>query len=99
MPGDRIPGYGRHSHLRPRPHTLRSGPFASPEADLSRPVTAKMAVQCLELLNLETVATATIRSWAERGKVRKLGRDQYGAMRYELHDIIRCVSGETTNAA
>lgn len=48
-----------------------------------------MAVDCLRLLNLPEVKPGTIRQWANRGKVKKLGCDQYGSQRYELHDIVR----------
>lgn len=54
----------------------------------ARPVTADMAVQALEMLNIPTVTTATIRKWAQRGKVKKYGLDQYGLQKYELRDII-----------
>ena len=65
---------------------------------MSRPVTASMAVQCIDLLQLPAVKPATIRKWAERGQVKKYGRDQFGLQKYELRDIIRMVSGDA-NAA
>lgn len=66
---------------------------------MSRPVTASMAVQCVELLQLPSVNPATIRKWAERGKVRKYGLDQYGLQKYELGDIITMVSARPSDAA
>lgn len=60
---------------------------------MSRPVTAAMAVQCIEMLQLPPVKPGTIRQWANRGTVRKYGLDQYGSQKYELHDIIRMVTG------
>lgn len=71
----------------------------APEAHVSRPVTAAMAVQCIELLQLPSLNPATIRKWAERGKVRRYGRDQYGLQKYELQDIIRMVSSDARPAA
>ena len=52
-----------------------------------------MAVQCIELLQLPPTTPSTIRTWAERGKVKRFGRDQYGLQKYELNDIIAMVSG------
>lgn len=57
-----------------------------------------MAVQCIELLNLPPVTPSTIRSWAERGHIRKYGRDQYGLQKYDLDDIVKRVSGTTAAA-
>lgn len=51
-----------------------------------------MAVQCVELLQLPAVNQATIRKWAERGRVKRYGLDQYGLQKYELGDIIQLVS-------
>lgn len=65
---------------------------------MSRPVTAAMAVQCIDLLQLPAVNTATIRKWAERGHVAKYGVGQDGLQKYELHDIIRMVSSKTAAA-
>lgn len=59
---------------------------------MSRPVTAAMAVQCIDLLQLPGTSVAMIRKWAERGHVKKYGVDQTNCQRYELHDIIRMVS-------
>ena len=66
---------------------------------MSRPVTATMAMQCIELLQLPPTNQAAIRKWAERGKVRRYGLDQYGLQKYELNDIIQMVSnGSQTQA-
>jgi len=43
-----------------------------------------MAVEILEMLNLPAVTASTIRTWADRGKVRKYGLDTYGLQKYEL---------------
>lgn len=64
-----------------------------------RPVTAAMAVQCIALLQLPDVNPSTIRTWAERGRVRRYGLDQYGLQKYELADIIAMVSANQTDAA
>lgn len=66
---------------------------------MSRPVTASMAIQCLEMLQLPAASQATIRKWAERGKVRRYGLDQYGLQKYELTDIIRMVQAKEPSAA
>lgn len=66
---------------------------------MSRPVTAAMAVQCVELLQLPPLKKETLRKWAERGHVRKLGLDQYGLQKYDLDDIIRMVSTSTLSAS
>lgn len=68
---------------------------------MSRPVTAAMAVQCIDLLQLPATTASTIRTWADRGKVTKYGRDQFGLQKYELSDIIRMVSKDAAplNAA
>ena len=66
---------------------------------MSRPVTATMAIQCIELLQLPPTTASTIRTWAERGKVRRYGRDQYGLQKYELNDIIQMVSNGTQTQA
>lgn len=60
---------------------------------MSRRVTASMAVQCIDLLNLPPITQSTLRTWAERGKVRRYGRDQYGLMQYDLDDIVRTATG------
>lgn len=57
-----------------------------------RPVTAAMAVQCVDLLQLPAVKKETIRKWAQRGQVKCYGLDQSGLQKYELHDIIRMAS-------
>lgn len=100
-PSDRIPGCSRSTPFRPRTCSpTGSGPFACPEDNLKqRPVTAAMAVQCIEMMNLPPVTTATIRKWAERGKVRKYGLDQYGLMKYDLTDIVRLAAGKESAAA
>lgn len=59
---------------------------------MGRPVTAAMAVECIDLLQLPSVNPATIRQWAKRDKVRTYGLDQHGLQKYELSDIIRMVS-------
>lgn len=71
------------------------GAFCIPGGDVSRPVTASMAVQCMKMLDLPVVSQSTIRTWAERGKVRRYGLDQYGLQKYELADIIGMASGVT----
>lgn len=71
----------------------------APEDTLARHVTATMANQCLQLLNLPTANPATIRKWAERGKIRRYGRDQFGLMQYDLDDIVRVASGHTLEPA
>lgn len=58
---------------------------------MTRPVTAVMAAQVCEMLNLKNPSPSTIRTWAERGKVKKYGRDQYGHQKYELTDIIKAL--------
>jgi phage terminase Nu1 subunit (DNA packaging protein) len=58
-----------------------------------------MAVQIVDMLNLPSVNQSTIRTWAERGKVAKYGRDQYGLQKYELRDIVRMASAKAASAA
>ena len=50
-----------------------------------------MAIQVCEMLNLDGPSASTIRTWAERGKVKKYGLDQYGHQKYELTDIIKLI--------
>ena len=61
---------------------------------MTRPVTAVMAADVCEMLNLPAVSPSTIRTWAERGKVKKYGRDQFGHQKYELTDIIAQLAPE-----
>lgn len=67
-----------------------------------RRVTAPMAVTFLNILEMPPITAATIYNWADRGKVRKYGRDAYGLQQYDLDDIMRMVSADaapTTPAA
>lgn len=75
-----------------------------PEVALKqRPVTAAMAVQCIQMMHLPPVTASTIRTWADRGKdgqkVRKYGLDQYGLQKYDLGDIVRIAAGRESTAA
>lgn len=87
------PDVGRSGHLAPnRLHPKGcdgSGLFgiSAPGGTLSQ-VTAAMAIDALTMLNYPPVTPSTIRKWAERGKVKKYGRDQFGHQKYELRDII-----------
>ena len=46
------------------------------------------------MLNLDGPSASTIRKWAERGKVKKYGLDQYGHQKYELTDIIKLIQAK-----
>lgn len=92
-PSDRIPRCRSLRHIKPHGlpgHLADLGLSLCPGGDVnhSRPVTAKMAVEILEMLNLPAVTASTIRTWADRGKVRKYGLDTYGLQKYELCDIM-----------
>lgn len=86
---DCIPRRAQPIRAKPRPDTWTGLLPCLEVSRLNRYATAAMAVDIVKMLGLAPTTASTIRTWADRGAVRKGGLDQYGLMRYNLDDIVK----------